>query len=162
MGLRCLRFCRRLDRAGDRAPPSFVPSSTPSFNMRHHNFVTNTQSQSGTTDVRRAAGVSPIKSFEDAVFMLFRDSRPAVGNPKHRECTGFRERIERDPSSTLYLMALSSKFSSIRQRKDSSAKTLTSGEISNSMVTRFGRKDLRVFHQLVTDRAKVEHFLVQR
>ena len=25
------RFCRRLVRAGDRAPPTFVPSSTPSF-----------------------------------------------------------------------------------------------------------------------------------
>jgi hypothetical protein len=25
------RFCRRRDRVGDRAPPNFVPSSTPSF-----------------------------------------------------------------------------------------------------------------------------------
>src|SRR6266481_7936118 len=25
------RFCRRRDQSGDRAPPTFVPSSTPSF-----------------------------------------------------------------------------------------------------------------------------------
>src|ERR1700687_6439879 len=25
------RFCRRCDQVGDRAPPTFVPSSTPSF-----------------------------------------------------------------------------------------------------------------------------------
>ena len=29
--------------------------------MRHYNFVTNAQSQSGTADIRRAAGVCPIK-----------------------------------------------------------------------------------------------------
>ena len=31
MGLGCPGSCRRLVRAGDRAPPTFVPSSTPSF-----------------------------------------------------------------------------------------------------------------------------------
>src|SRR6202011_261551 len=30
-GLLLRQFCRRRDRAGDRAPPTFVPSSTPSF-----------------------------------------------------------------------------------------------------------------------------------
>ena len=60
--------------------------------MRHYDFATNAQSQSGATDVRRTAGVTPIKALEDAVFVLPRDSRPGVGDPKHRECTGFRER----------------------------------------------------------------------
>ena len=30
-GLLLRRFCRRRDQSGDRVPPTFVPSSTPSF-----------------------------------------------------------------------------------------------------------------------------------
>ena len=56
-------------------PPSRVPSI-----------------KSGPTGIRRAAEIRPIKSFEDSSFMLLRDARPEIGNPKDREGIRFRQR----------------------------------------------------------------------
>jgi hypothetical protein len=43
--------------------------------MRRYDFATDTESQSGTTGLRRAAGISPIRSFEDPGLMLLGNTR---------------------------------------------------------------------------------------
>ena len=129
----------------------------------HYNFVKNAQSESGTTDVRRAAGVCPIKSFEDAAFMVLRDSRPAIGNPKHRECTGFRKRDRK--GSTLDII-FDGVIKQIEQHPPEERFVGLYFNIRRNLEFRSDtfwlNKDLRVFRQLVTDRAKVENFLDQR
>ena len=95
--------------------------------------------------------------------MLLRDSRPAVGNPKHRECTGFRER---DRKGSALDIVLDGVIQQIQQYPTEERFVGQDLNIRRNLEFRgdtfWFSKDLRVFHQFVTDHAKVENFLDQR